>query len=67
MSLLARVRPDLSSFRAYASARRSGFEARIRLDANECPWHASGDDIALNRYPAPQRSQGLARRRTVAP
>ena len=54
MSLLARVRPDLSAFRPYASARRSGHDARIRLDANECPWDQPGESAGLNRYPAPQ-------------
>jgi histidinol-phosphate aminotransferase len=58
MSLLARARPELVAFKPYASARRSGFEARIRLDANESPWdlHEEGVDIVagLNRYPSPQ-------------
>ncbi|MEP6511636.1 MAG: histidinol-phosphate transaminase [Dokdonella sp.] len=58
MSVLARVRPDLAQFSAYASARRSGFNAHIRLDANESPWDRNGneDDPAanLNRYPSPQ-------------
>lgn len=55
MSLLARARPELVALEPYASARRSGFDARIRLDANESPWNA-GDDLAaaLNRYPEPQ-------------
>jgi histidinol-phosphate aminotransferase len=65
MSMLCRVRPELAAFRAYASARRSGFEARIRLDANECPWdrHEDGDDIdaGLNRYPSPQPQDLRAR------
>ena len=50
MSLLARARPELVAFAPYASARRSGSDAPIHLDANECPW----DDGGLNRYPAPQ-------------
>ncbi|NCT67602.1 MAG: histidinol-phosphate transaminase [Rhodanobacteraceae bacterium] len=50
MSLLARARPELVAFAPYGSARRSGFDAPIHLDANECPW----DDDGLNRYPAPQ-------------
>jgi histidinol-phosphate aminotransferase len=58
MSLLARARPELAAFKPYASARRSGFQARIRLDANESPWDVSDDgsgQIAdLNRYPSPQ-------------
>ena len=54
MSMLARVRPDLATFRAYVSARSSGLDAPIRLNANESPWpgvNASGD---CNRYPDPQ-------------
>jgi len=58
MSLLARARPELAAFAPYASARRAGFEARIRLDANESPWDLADDGIdlarGLNRYPAPQ-------------
>lgn len=58
MSLLARIRPDIAAFTPYASARRSGFDARVRLDANESPWDAADDGVAipagLNRYPAPQ-------------
>jgi histidinol-phosphate aminotransferase len=58
MSLLARLRPELAAFTPYASARRAGFEARVRLDANESPWDLADDaiDIArgLNRYPSPQ-------------
>jgi histidinol dehydrogenase len=53
-SMLARVRPELAGFTPYASARRSGFEARIRLDANESPWSGDADAAGLNRYPAPQ-------------
>lgn len=53
MSVLDRIRPDLKDFVPYASARRMGAVARIRLDANESPWpHASS--MALNRYPSPQ-------------
>ena len=55
MNMLVRARAELVALKPYASARRSGFEARIRLDANESPW--SGDDTlaaALNRYPDPQ-------------
>ncbi len=55
MSLLARARPELVALRPYASARRSGFAASIRLDANESPWsHGSACADALNRYPDPQ-------------
>ena len=65
VSLLSRVRPELAEFRPYVSARRGGFEARIRLDANECPWDRleDGDDInaGLNRYPSPQPQHLRAR------
>ncbi|WP_300614670.1 histidinol-phosphate transaminase [Dokdonella sp.] len=54
MSLLARARPELAAFTPYASARRSGFEARIRLEANECPWSGDEEASGLNRYPSPQ-------------
>jgi histidinol-phosphate aminotransferase len=58
MSLLARTRPELAAFKPYASARRSGLQARIRLDANESPWDMSDDGVdmadGLNRYPSPQ-------------
>lgn len=53
MSMLARVRADLVAFKPYASARRAGFDARIRLDANESPWD-DDDPMRINRYPAPQ-------------
>lgn len=61
MSLLARARPELVAFTPYASARRSGFEARIRLDANECPWSGEADASGLNRYPSPQPAELRAR------
>jgi histidinol-phosphate aminotransferase len=58
MSLLDRVRPELAAFTPYASARRAGFVAPIRLDANESAWDIADDaidiDAGLNRYPAPQ-------------
>ncbi|HEU4664924.1 MAG TPA: histidinol-phosphate transaminase [Dokdonella sp.] len=57
MSLLARARPELVDFAPYASARRAGFDARVRLDANESPWDTGDDgdaDAGLNRYPQPQ-------------
>ncbi|MEP7042068.1 MAG: histidinol-phosphate transaminase [Dokdonella sp.] len=64
MSLLERIRPELAAFKPYASARRSGFEARIRLDANECPWDLGeeGNSVAadLNRYPSPQPAELIA-------
>jgi histidinol-phosphate aminotransferase len=65
MSLLARARPDIAAFTPYASARRSGLDARVRLDANESPWDAADDGVAiargLNRYPQPQ-PEALRRR-----
>lgn len=54
MSVLERIRPDLAGFVPYASARRAGHRAGIRLDANEAPWLQAGDDDGLNRYPSPQ-------------
>jgi histidinol-phosphate aminotransferase len=54
MSLLARVRPDLAAFRAYVSARSSGLDAPIRLNANESPWAGNGASAGWNRYPDPQ-------------
>lgn len=55
MSMLARARAELVALKPYASARRSGFDARIRLDANESPWIGDGAPAdALNRYPEPQ-------------
>jgi histidinol-phosphate aminotransferase len=60
MSLLERIRPDLAGFTPYASARRAGFQAPTRLDANESPSPAAGDRAGLNRYPAPQPPSLLA-------
>ncbi|HEY0179284.1 MAG TPA: histidinol-phosphate transaminase [Dokdonella sp.] len=54
MSMLARAREDLAAFRPYASARRSGLQGAIRLDANESPWTAEAAAFGLNRYPDPQ-------------
>lgn len=54
MSLMHRIRPDLAGFTPYASARRAGQRASIRLDANESPWPQAGDGLGLNRYPPPQ-------------
>ncbi|TCO38844.1 histidinol-phosphate transaminase [Dokdonella fugitiva] len=57
MSMLERARPELVAFAPYASARRAGFDARVRLDANESPWDSADDgctDAGLNRYPQPQ-------------
>ncbi len=54
MSIVTRARADLAAFLPYASARRSGFDAPIHLDANECPWDDADDPLRLNRYPSPQ-------------
>ena len=54
MSILARARPDLASFRAYVSARSTGLDAPIRLNANESPRSIDGDRNGCNRYPDPQ-------------
>jgi len=54
MSILWRVRPDLAAFRAYVSARSSGLDAPIRLNANESPWAGNGASDGWNRYPDPQ-------------
>jgi histidinol-phosphate aminotransferase len=54
MSILARARPDLADFRAYVSARGSGFDAPVRLNANESPWDDDRAPHGLNRYPDPQ-------------
>jgi histidinol-phosphate aminotransferase len=61
MSMLARVRPDLASFRAYVSARSSGLDAPIRLNANESPWPGHGASGDCNRYPDPQPAALRAR------
>jgi histidinol-phosphate aminotransferase len=60
MSLIERIRPDLAGFTPYASARRAGFDAPVRLDANEAASAAAGDTAGLNRYPAPQPPALLA-------
>jgi len=65
MSMLARVRPDLAQFRAYVSARSSGLDAPIRLNANESPWPADGASAACNRYPDPQPAELRARLATL--
>ena len=54
MSVLARIRPDLAEFRAYASARSSGLDARVLLNANEAPHDAWRASRGCNRYPEPQ-------------
>ena len=54
MSMLARIRPDLAEFRAYASARSGGLDARVLLNANEAPHDAWRASRGRNRYPDPQ-------------
>jgi len=54
MSVLARIRPDLAEFRAYASARSGGLDARVLLNANEAPHDAWRASRGRNRYPEPQ-------------
>ncbi|MGH8172426.1 MAG: histidinol-phosphate transaminase [Rhodanobacteraceae bacterium] len=54
--MLARARPELAAFRAYVSARGSGVDAPIRLNANESPWAGNGVSEGWNRYPEPQPS-----------
>ncbi|MEO7062527.1 MAG: histidinol-phosphate transaminase [Dokdonella sp.] len=54
MSLLHRIRPDLASFHPYVSARKTGVDGHIRLNANESPWASDGAVAGVNRYPDPQ-------------
>lgn len=54
MSVLDLLRPDLAGFVPYASARRVGADAPVRLDANELPWPDGVDGPLPNRYPEPQ-------------
>lgn len=54
MTLLARIRPDLAAFQPYVSARKTGLEGRIRLNANEAPRADDGAIFGTNRYPDPQ-------------
>jgi histidinol-phosphate aminotransferase len=54
MSVLARIRPDLAGFRAYASARGGGLDARVLLNANEAPQDGARLSRGINRYPEPQ-------------
>ena len=61
MSVLARIRPDLVEFRAYASARSGGLDARVVLNANEAPHDAWRASRGCNRYPEPQPAALRAR------
>ena len=54
MSVLARIRPDLAEFRAYASARSSGLAARVRRTATDAAHDAWRASRGCNRYPEPQ-------------
>ncbi len=65
MSLLARIRPDLAAFQPYVSARKSGLEGRIRLNANEAPRADDGAAFGTNRYPDPQPAPLRARLATL--
>jgi histidinol-phosphate aminotransferase len=54
MSWLAQLaRPDIRALKAYEHARWE--PGLVRLNANELPWRAAGDDsvAGLNRYPEP--------------
>jgi histidinol-phosphate aminotransferase len=61
MSMLARVRSDLAAFQPYVSARKTGLQGRIRLNANESPWSNDGGAFGANRYPDPQPAELRAR------
>lgn len=61
MSLLARIRPDLAAFQPYVSARKTGLDGHIRLNANESPWAGDGAVFGTNRYPDPQPAELRAR------
>lgn len=54
-ALLELVRDDLRAFAGYASARRSGSNGSIWLNANESAWRNPADGgLGVNRYPDPQ-------------
>jgi len=54
-ALLELVREDLRAFAGYASARRSGSNGSIWLNANESAWRNPADGgLGVNRYPDPQ-------------
>lgn len=55
MSIIERARPEILQLKPYASARAVAGDAPVMLNANERPWPGAGDEnLALNRYPAPQ-------------
>lgn len=54
MGVIDLVREELRGFGGYSSARREAAGGRVLLNANESPWPADGDRLALNRYPEPQ-------------
>lgn len=54
MSMLARLRTDLVAFQPYVSARKTGLDGHIRLNANEAPQSDEGSVFGVNRYPEPQ-------------
>jgi histidinol-phosphate aminotransferase len=53
--IMALVRPDLRAFAGYGSARRSGVNGSIWLNANESPWASPAvGAVSSQRYPQPQ-------------
>lgn len=48
-SLLDLARPEIKALQGYRAAEYE--DGLIRLNANEAPWPAPGDDYRLNRYP----------------
>ena len=48
-SLLDLARPEIKALQGYRAAEYE--DGLIRLNANETPWPAPGDDYRLNRYP----------------
>jgi histidinol-phosphate aminotransferase len=53
--LMELVRPDLRAFAGYASARKTGLQGSVWLNANESPWTNPADQgLGANRYPEPQ-------------
>jgi histidinol-phosphate aminotransferase len=60
VSVLELVRDDLRAFAGYGSARRTGLQGSIWLNANESPWRNVADLLGVNRYPEPQPPALLA-------
>ena len=60
--LMDLVRPDLRAFAGYASARKTGLQGSVWLNANESPWSNPADQgHGANRYPEPQPAALRAR------